>query len=275
MEPARRFASIPVADIRVPADTLRLADDGWVEVLAILMQSDGQLQPIEVGADRKGFVLVFGLHRLLAARKNNWKNIDAVVDSGMDTDVRRRRAVQENVGRRELSVLDRAIHIAAWKELYEAENPTNKHGGKRGNQQVAKNGDLAVRFSVAAAEKLGVGERSVQRSVAIAHGIGTPLRARIALTWLADSQVDLEALAAAPEARKSKIVDLILREKDPAGSVAAAIAILDGEKPPTESERHFNLAMNAFARLQGKALDQFFTANESAFVAWQKRKARR
>ncbi|MEJ0012826.1 MAG: ParB N-terminal domain-containing protein [Bauldia sp.] len=275
----RRLASIPVDKVRVPKDTLRQLDVAWADTIGAMMEAEGQVQPIEVGAEGDGFVLVFGLHRLEGSRRRGRKTIDALIDEkGGDLKARRRRAIHENLGR-SLSQLDRAVHIAELHADLQAETPARRRGGDRTSDQ-AKSKLQKVQFGLAAeiAERVGLSERTIAIAVSIAHGIGPAVRARLvtpSLIKLADSRADLMLLAAEPDARQSRILDVIASDKSNAHSVADAIAELDGGKKPTETERYWSLAENAFARLQGKTRDRFFAAHERDFLDWQRRKAKR
>lgn len=225
---------IPVAAIRTTG-RLRSADPARVEALAVMIAEAGLLQPIEVVAEGEAYRLVYGLHRLEAHRSLGRQTIRAaVIDAGalLEAEIRLRE-ILENIGQRPLSALDRAVHLAAWKDVYEALHPAAKHGGKRAKaspeeaeqEQVAK---LAVCFTAAAQERAGLSERAIRRAVGIARAIGPEVRDRIALTPLADHQQSLEQLAAVPAARQRAVCDLLLADPPKAGSVADALALLDG-----------------------------------------------
>lgn len=175
----RHLADIAVGKIRVPDDTIREADEASVEMLAGMMAEEGQAQPIEVGVEGDGFVLVFGLHRLLASRKNKWKTIEALVDAeDGDPAARRRRAIHENLGRNELIKLDRATHIAELHRLLQEASPRRKRGGDRRSADF-KGQTPAFGLTEAVAARVGLSESVIKEAVAITHGLSPAIRRRI------------------------------------------------------------------------------------------------
>ncbi len=59
---------LPIASIRVPGKRKKTLEDDRVQALAEDILENGQLTPIRVREDSKGFVLIEGLHRLEALR---------------------------------------------------------------------------------------------------------------------------------------------------------------------------------------------------------------
>ena len=225
---------IPVAAISTTG-RLRQVDPARAEALAVMIADGGLLQPIEVVAEGEAYRLVYGLHRLEAHRILGRETIPSKVlaEGSLIEAELRLREILENMGQRPLSALDRAVHLAAWKDVYEALHPSARHGGKRTKaspeeaeqEQVAK---FATRFSAVVQNSIGLGERAIRLAITIARGIPPAVRERIALTWLADHQVSLQALAAEPVARQEAVCDLLLSDPPKAGSVADALALLDG-----------------------------------------------
>lgn len=224
-----RIEQIPVDLIDTP-NRLRTADPARVEALAGMISEVGQLQPIEVVETGERFRLVFGLHRLEAVRSLKLPKIDARIKDAAtaigEAEIRLRE-ILENVGQRPLTKLDRAVHLAAWKDVHEALHPVR---GKPEDGQSAddfKSAIFAQRFTTTVQERLGLSRRAIYLAVAIARGIGPEIRERIAFTWLADHQRELEELAAEPAKRQTKIIELLFAVPPKAASVVDAIAILD------------------------------------------------
>jgi ParB family chromosome partitioning protein len=265
-----QILQIPVDLIDTP-NRLRVVDPARAEVVAAMMGDVGQLQPIEVVSSGERFRLIFGLHRLHGARINGWATILARVfapgDFASEAE-QRLREILENVGQRPLSVLDRAVHLAEWKDVHEALHPSRKHGRSKDGRTLEELevANLARRFSAEAAERVGLSERAIQRAVFLARGIGPEIRERIALTWLADHGRDLELLAAEPAKRQAKIVDLLFADPPKAASVGDAIAALDKVQvsPTTQVAR----LSGAFARLPQREQWSFFDANAALIDAW-------
>lgn len=60
--------SVALADIRVPVKRARTLDPDKVQSIAEDMIENGQITPIQLRVDGKGYILVEGLHRLEALR---------------------------------------------------------------------------------------------------------------------------------------------------------------------------------------------------------------
>lgn len=264
----RNIQQIGVDLIDTP-NRLRRADPARVEALAGMITEVGQLQPIEVVATGDRYRLVFGLHRLEAVRSLALTLIDAVVtdaETAAGEAELRLREILENVGQRPLTKLDRAVHLAAWKDVHEALHPVRGKREAGSSLEEFQSAKFAQRFSEAVQQRLGLSSRSVQLAVFIARGIGPEIRERIAFTWLADHQRELEELAAEPAKRQTKIVELLFAEPPQATSVGDAIAILDRiqSSPPSPVAR----LSGAFARLPQREQWSFFDANAALIEAW-------
>ena len=99
--------------------------------IAASMDVVGQLQPILVRPGRDGkYVLVAGLHRVEGRKKNGSKTILATVVEDMDADQAELAGIDENLIRANLTVAERAMHVAARKSLYEKLHPQTKQGGQ-------------------------------------------------------------------------------------------------------------------------------------------------
>ncbi len=174
-----------------PARVMRLADN---------IEDVGLLNPITVrpSKDGVGFLLVCGGHRLAACQELAWETIPALVRDLTDEEARQAE-VQENLVREDLTALDRALHLATEKAIYEARNPVSKQGGDRKSDQMRNVAHLiSQRFTLEMADALGCGEDMVKRAIQIAKGITPELHAEIHGTPLADNQAQLLKLAALP-----------------------------------------------------------------------------
>lgn len=267
---------IAIDAIDVPAGRRRL-DPAWVETLADLFSSQGQLSPIELIAADDRYRLVFGGHRLAAARQIGWKKIGAVVKSHDDfaSEAEIKLAeITENLARRELSALDRAVDIAHWREIYEAAKGTVKRGRPSKLSQVVtfSEDDLAERFaasfSEAARKAFGLDRMAISRAMRIAS-IAEQVRDRIALHPIADNQSELLALAAELPVRQADIAALLMAEPAQASTVAGAIAILDRVPEPAKPTAWEKLS-ETFSRMKERDQDRFFDLHEAAIQRWLK-----
>lgn len=265
----RNKSSIPVDAIDVLAGR-RVLDPNWVKTLAADFHDRGQRTPIEVIQTGERYRLVVGGHRLAAVSLVGWSHIDAIVNAPEDfaneAEIRLAEIV-ENFMRRELSVLDRAMDVAAWREIYEAVKGAVKPGRKTKAQADDELDEIsrkfATNFTEAAQKALGLSRDAIFRSLKIAR-IGESIRQRIALHDIADNQSELLALVGHPVDRQAAIVNRLLAG---AGSVADAIAIIDNLAPEIPQAAWERMS-ERFSRLKSDEQARFFALHEEAILAW-------
>lgn len=202
MTPAASSRTIPLDLIDVD-DRLRPEDAAYVEILAASMAEVGQIEAIELRpnpAKPGRFLLTAGLHRLRAVERNGWTSINAkIVERGPDE--ARLVEIDENLMRRELGALDRAIFLAERKRVWEAMYPETAHGKapkslkNQGGNKVAK---MATRFSKEVEERTGLSERTVRRAVALAADLSPEIVRLIRGSYLENHAADLEKLRDLP-----------------------------------------------------------------------------
>ena len=268
--------SIIVTDIKIALIDVRPGrrriDPSWVKTLADLMATPGDCAPIEVVFRGERYDLVFGGHRLGVAHLKGWDEIPAIVkepSAFANEAAITLREITENLARRELSVLDRAVDITRWCDLYQATHQISKGGrSKKGGSEIAEEltAKFAVSFSKAAQSTLGISERAIFLALKIAT-ISADLRDRIALHAVADNQSELLLLASQTADRQAQIVELITRIALPAASVSDAIAIID-RKPTRQRDAAWQKAAAIFSRLKESEQDRFFDLHEGAIQRW-------
>ncbi len=142
-------------------ERLRPLNEATVERLVESMSRLGQLQPITVySPDNHRVVLIAGQHRLEAARRLEWDEIDCIFVDGDEVD-RQLREIAENLHRAELTALERDEHIAKWVELAaikarQVDEPLK--GGRQPNEK----------GQAKAARELGISEPDARRAVKVA-----------------------------------------------------------------------------------------------------------
>ena len=212
METTLTVLSLPLSEVRIPE--LRLRGLGDIDALRESIANAGLLQPIIVD---KSHTLVCGLHRLEACRSLGWTHIPAVVDA-LEGPRARLAEVDENLCRRELSVLERAEHIALrrtlWEQMRAERAPAEETGAKR-KKQKAPEAPLALfvddtarrtgRAKAAVREDLRIGElpedvRAVARETPVSHN----KRELLALTRM--PQEEQRRAVAAVKAGEAKTV---------------------------------------------------------------------
>lgn len=259
---------IPLDQIEV-GDRLRRVSPDEVALLGESLLANGQMAPIEVRRDGNGFVLVIGAHRVAAAQRIGWTEIQAAVFEGTEAQARLRE-IDENLCRRELSELDRATFLAERKRVWLELHPETVQGGvrKAGKSGASGNNDKTVAlfpaFTAEVAERLGVSARTIERAVRRFTGLAPEAREKLALTPFANRASELDALAKLDRSRQLKIVALLLREKNPARNVAAAIAQLEGKAPvqADPAEQQLTALVRAWQKASIKARRRFLAMVE-------------
>lgn len=257
------FREIPISQITV-GERLRAIDPAWAEGLAAMIADAGLLQPIEVVTIDEGYELVAGAHRLEAFKLLDRTEITARVLDGkwhQSAEIRLHQIV-ENIGRRELSALDRAAHLSELKEVYEILHPEAKRGGDRRSKRVKKDQTAKVAvwsFSRDAAEKTGLSERAIRLAVQIHTGIAASVRARIVGTWLADHQAGLKLLSEQEPEMQARVCDLLFVDPPKASNVPDALILAAGKRLPNASKKAYDSSITALSRLSqpqlGRAAD--------------------
>lgn len=276
--PGEDIRDIPLALIDVPTGRREL-DPDWVQTLAAEFQVAPQRTAIDVLQVGERFQLVAGGHRFAAKALAGHPSIRAVVWQARDFAHHAQVKlveIAENFMRRELSVLDRAFDVAAWRDVYETVQGAVKRGGDRRSKSKSQVetliGDDAIdaaaasfstTFTEAAQKALGLSRPNVFRSLKIAS-LGEISRRRISLLPIADNQAELLALQGHPAARQSAIIDRLLAG---AANVADAIAILDN-LPPFVPMARWEKVSETFSRLPAADQHNFFALHEDAVLQW-------
>lgn len=196
----RVIRRVPIAEI-VVRDRLRPADAGYVETLAASIKANGLTHPIQLRPLDGGYELVVGLHRLEAHILLGWPEIDAEVRE-MTPLQARCSEVEENLIRRDLDALDRAVFMAEYKKIWEELYPETGHGklkNKRGkNNELGKDATVASfppdAFSDHAAERTGLSKRTIARATQLYTELGSELIAAVRNTPIAGKPVELKRL---------------------------------------------------------------------------------
>jgi hypothetical protein len=206
-----------------------------VQTIAESMAAIGLQTPITVRRDGGKYILVTDAHRLAAARKLEWTVIDCVVRDFASASDARLWEIAENLHRADLTVLERAEHIAEWIRLSEV-IPGNKpaqvapvSAGGRG-----KEGGVN-----AAARKLGIDRTEAQRAIKIAS-LPPKMKAAAVKAGKANNQSALlEAAKSAREKQSVAVVSYKSAKKTPSGFA----------KPPASARLRIMVTDNIMAAL--------------------------
>ena len=238
--------SIPLDQIDA-GGRLRPIDLDYAQLIASSMAERGQMTPIEVrpaaGARPLPYVLVAGAHRLAGAALAGLTAIDAVVFEGSELEAALRE-IDENLIRHELKELDRATFLARRKAVYEEMHPETKRGGKR--EKGANRQFGALTFSVAAQEKLGLSERTIERAVARFNRLTPDVREAIGGLWIADHGAQLDALARLSPSLQQRVAETLVQFPG-MSSVSEALAHVEGRD--VQAPDPADVRLDAFHRL--------------------------
>ena len=186
---------ILISAIRVPSGRLRQVDEATVRRLAASMREHGLLQPITVRPVGRDFELVAGAHRLSAGSSIGLIDISANV-LALDDLQARMAEIDENLVRSDLTVLERAEHLAERKRVYLLQHPETKQGGAPGVAGGGKAKDATVAsFATDTSASTGIAVRTIQQHIQIAESLPEDVRMRVRKTPLATSTRRLTALA--------------------------------------------------------------------------------
>jgi ParB family chromosome partitioning protein len=191
--------NIPIPSIKVE-NRLRPLNAEKVAELAESIAQVGLLQPIGVRPDG---TLVYGYHRLEACKQLGWTEIPAVVVDG--DDLRAELAeISENLIRNELTLLERAEHLARMRAVYEQLYPN-----ARGVGRPAKNSATVAAFSEWAAAQAGLAQRTIRHYVHLAESVAPEVRDAIRRTPIANDGAELKSLASLEPSKQRAVAELI------------------------------------------------------------------
>lgn len=193
------FRVVPLAAVVVPPWRLRAMGD--LDALRESIASTGLLQPVVVDA---GLTLVCGLHRLEACRALGWTEIPAFVQT-MEGPQAQLAEVDENLCRRELTVLERAEHIALRRKLWEQMHPApTPEAGAKKKPPKRQEAPLAM-FVDDTAKRTGRASAAVREELRIGE-LPEDVRATARETPVRDNKRELLALTRMPEEEQRKAV---------------------------------------------------------------------
>lgn len=248
-----RMADISIASVEIANDRLKAFSADKAAEIRDSMEDLGLLSPILVSTPGKSgrHRLIGGLHRLEAAKLLGWEAIPAILLdlSGIKA---RLAEIDENLARGTLSPLEWARHFAERKAVYEDLHPETRHGGDRRSTKFANLATWSDRFTSSAAKQFSMSERSIHRALERYREIDPDVQTAIANTWIAHKSSALDALARLSSDEQRQAVALLLDEEseDRPRNVAAAAAIVRGERPaaPAPDEVAFKALLSAWDR---------------------------
>ena len=149
----------------------REANPEAIQELADSISQVGLINPITIDQE---YTLIAGLHRLEAAKRLDWTEIECTVSS-LDGLLAELAEVDENVVRKDLSAVEYSDLLLRRKEIYEMLHPETKNGGDRKSEKIrfakCNSDSVAKPFIKDTAEKLGVHPATVARQIQTAKNL--------------------------------------------------------------------------------------------------------
>ena len=239
-----------------------------VAAIAASMAKIGLQTPISVWtrdtADDVEIVLVAGLHRLQAARKLGWADIEAF-DVELDELDRELWEIDENLCRAELTEAQESLHLDRRKVLWaEKAKRAAANSGTNCSENTPRERGRPTAFAAETAEATGQSKQNINRKLARAEAIGDDLQDVVGTSL--DKGVELDALAKMPEPERK---DIIARAK--AGEHVTARrqrnAIDDKMTKDDATEQLANLLAEEVGGVHWTTLTSLLYASGSAPVA--------
>ncbi len=227
------YKLVPVDQIVVP-ERLRAVEEEHALAIAQSIVEHGLINPITVRATpaAKGgnWTLVAGAHRLRAFEINGEPEIDALIVEG-DKAEAQLIEITENLFRNDLSVMDRAVFVQSYRDVWESKHGKIEPGRPGNSANLALLFEAEVEsggFSQHVADRMGLSKRAYFRLNAIAQNLHPTLRAQLRGTPTADNQSLLLKLAKEGPKRQQQIAAALKKEPDISKVLEAA------KEPPKE-----------------------------------------
>lgn len=167
---------VKVAEIDCRRRLRPISEAGVESLIASIHETGVMKDAIHVRKKKDGsFVLIAGGHRLEAAKRLGWEEIEAKVWTDVTDDWAAIMEIDDNLAGAEMNALDTAVFLATRKTVYERLHPEAK--AATGAALAAKRWDAAelnsvASFAAATAEKFNMTDRQVRKIVAAGARLG-------------------------------------------------------------------------------------------------------
>lgn len=268
--------NIPVSDVILGSRLRPVSEAGVESLIASIGETQVMKDAIHVRKKKSGqLVLIAGAHRLEAARRLGWTEIEAKVWSDVTDDWSRLMEVDDNLAGAEMNALDTAVFLAERKKVYEKLHPEARQTA--GAALAAKRWDAAdimsvASFASATAEKFSITDRHVRRLVAVGSSLSHD-----EVRWLRNTPstiklADLQFLSKIgdPKARAQVCIGLSNGARSAANAYRSYAAKRDGtpETPEKDAvEAAFKALLSAWDRAPLAAKKRFLL--ERAHEVWE------
>lgn len=249
----------------IVGERLRPVSKAGVESLIASINETGVMKdPIHIRKKRDGkLVLIAGGHRLEAARRLGWEEVEVKIWTDVTDDWARMMEVDDNLAGAEMNALDTAVFLAERKRLYEKLHPETRSDAFRGNQHTGKLANDIVSFTTSTAEKFGLSVRQIERIVAAGAALSRDevrnLRAAAAPVTLKDL-ADISKITESHE-RGMVVLKLVGGNAKSASAARKQLAQEEGRAPvadpPAQAEKEYRDLQQAWKRAGAAARRRF------------------
>jgi ParB family chromosome partitioning protein len=221
---------VPVASVGVSDARRATLKEGVIEMLCASVARRGLLSPIRL---RSSLELVCGLHRLVVHERLGRPEIDAIICDGDDVEIELDE-LEENLARKELTVLERARDERRRRDLYLLLHPQTRRGvagatARRADKEQAKHVSFAETVALP-----GSGARMVQQRIQVAEALGDETAALLSGTPLANNHRQLVELARLPNSLRHDVARVVV--ENPTATVATAARALTQQTTTKEPD---------------------------------------
>ncbi|PVE45862.1 ParB/RepB/Spo0J family partition protein [Pararhodobacter aggregans] len=254
---------VKVEEIDTKGRLRPVSEAGVAALMASIDETGVMKDAIHVRQKKNGtLALIAGGHRLEAAKRLGWAEIEAKVWTDVTDDWSRLMEIDDNIAGAELNPLDTALFLAERKRVYEKLHPEAKRGVAGAAARWDATDTMSVAsFADATAEKFGLSQRHIFRLIAA----GTRLDARdVALLRKAPRPITLKDLAeiakiSQPTDRYEVVEALAEGRAKSAAEARRAIAASEGSAAPVEDpvEAGLKALKTAWSRAPKEARRRF------------------
>jgi ParB family transcriptional regulator, chromosome partitioning protein len=246
--------SVVIADIEV-GNRLRAVDEDVAQGLAAILKTEVLQHPIQLMQVGNRLRLGPGGHRLRAFQILGRDSIPAIVWEAETNDPEaelRMMEITENIGRRELSAIDRAAHIAELRLIF-VKLRGETRGGDRKSESAKRQSFPFWSLTDEVSGKMKLSERTVRADAELYNGLSPATRKAVVGTFLADNRAQLASLAKQPHEDQKALLKILLAAEPKASTMGKALALHHNKVDlSTPDEKAFA----AFVKLWGRASKQ-------------------
>jgi ParB family chromosome partitioning protein len=244
---------------------LRPVSEAGVESLIASINETGVMKDaIHVRKKHDGTMhLIAGGHRIEAARRLGWDDIEAKVWTNVTDDWALLMEIDDNLAGAEMNALDTAVFLATRKAVYERLHPETAADAFKGNQHTGKLAADIMSFATSTAEKFNLTERHIRRVIAAGSILSsdeiTQLRAAPKQVTLKDL-TEISKIGEVTE-RSDVVTRLAVGTAKSASDARKQINAKPGDVNISDADKKLRALQDAFARAPIAARRAFVADN--------------